>query len=105
MEKIVQDHEQRILALEQNYSTLSNKMQAVETGQMRIENTLLRESREQKELINKQRDEQDELFDTLVKHTLGIKKNNSNKKWELALAVVGGGGLLYAVFEILITRL
>ena len=106
MESMVQDHEKRIIALEQSYSTLSNKMQAVETGQMRIENTLLRESQEQKELINKQRSEQDELFGTLVEHTLGIKKTNNTKRWELFVIVAGGlvsgGGILFALFQLFV---
>ncbi len=101
MEKMVQDHEQRILTLERNYSEVKKEMTAVQTSQLEIKGTLLKESQEQKELINKQRKEQDALFKTLVDHTLGIRKNNSNKKWELALAIFGGGGLFYGVIEII----
>ncbi|WP_312093811.1 hypothetical protein [Niallia sp.] len=102
METIVQDHEQRILKLEQSYSDLKSQLVSVETGQLRIERTLLDEGREQKKLLAEQRKEQKELMDQLIAHTLGIKQTNSNKKWELALAIVGGGGFLYAVVDLIL---
>jgi len=99
----IENHEERITALEKNYADLTNKMQAVETGQLRIEKTLLEEGKEQKKLINEQREEQQELLNKLLEHTLNIKKNNSYKKWDLALALFGGGGLIYGII-ILITK-
>ncbi len=99
MESIVQDHEKRILALEQNYSEVKKEMTAVQTSQLEIKGVLLKEGQEQKELINKQRVEQDKLFQQLIGHTLGIKQNNNNKKWELILAVLGGGGFVYGIIE------
>ena len=101
METIVQDHEQRILKLEQSYSDLKSQLVSVETGQLRIERTLLDEGREQKKLLDEQRKEQKDLMDQLIEHTLGIKKTNSTKKWELALAIVGGGGFLYALVDLI----
>ncbi|PTY76932.1 hypothetical protein B5V89_16520 [Heyndrickxia sporothermodurans] len=108
MESIVQDHEKRILALEKNYADLTNKMQAVETGQLRIEKTLLEEGKEQKNLINeqkslinKQREEQEALLNRLIEHTLNIKQNSSNKRWDLALAIFGGGGLIFGVLSLI----
>ncbi|MGM9925218.1 MAG: hypothetical protein ACI35R_13315 [Bacillus sp. (in: firmicutes)] len=99
MEKIVQDHEQRIISLEKSYSDMQQKMQSVETGQLRIEKTLLEEGKEQKHLINKQREEQDQLFRELVTHTLSIKQNNNMQIWKLLGAMVGGGGVLYILIE------
>ncbi|WP_040596760.1 hypothetical protein [Parvimonas micra] len=101
MDERIENHETRITALEKNYADLTNKMQAVETGQLRIEKTLLVEGKEQKKLINQQREEQQELLNRLLEHTLNIKKNNSYKKWDLALALFGGGGLIYAVISLL----
>jgi len=100
MESMVQDHEKRILALEQNYSEVKKEMTAVQTSQLEIKGVLLKEGQEQKELINKQRKEQDELFRQLIGHTLGIKSNNNNKKWELLLAVFGGGGLVAGIIAL-----
>lgn len=91
----IENHEERITALEKNYADLTNKMQAVETGQLRMEKTLLEEGKEQKKLINEQREEQQELLNKLIEHTLNIKKNNNYKKWDLVLALFGGGGLIY----------
>ena len=103
MESIVQDHEKRILALEQNYSEVKKEMTAVQTSQLEIKGTLLRESQEQKSMIANQTKDQGELLNRLISHTLGIKKTNNAKKWELALAVggglVGGGGIILFVLE------
>lgn len=94
MESIVQDHEKRILALEQHYGEVKKEMTAIQTSQLEIKGVLLKEGQENRELINKQREEQDKLFQQLISHTLGIRSNNNNKKWELLLAVFGGGGLV-----------
>ncbi|WP_182104274.1 hypothetical protein [Niallia taxi] len=108
MESIVQDHEKRILALEQNYSEVKKELTAVQTSQIEIKGTLLEEGQKQRELINEQRKEikeqrkeQKGLMDQLIAHTLGIKKNNNTKVWELALAILGGGGFLYAVIDLI----
>ncbi|QJE31800.1 phage tail spike protein [Heyndrickxia coagulans] len=47
-----------------------------------------------------QREEQQEILNRLLEHTLNIKRNNSYKKWDLALALFGGGGLIYAVISL-----
>lgn len=100
MEEKLENHEQRITILEKNYSDLTNKMQAIETGQLRMEKMLLEEGTEQKKLINEQREEQQELLNRLLEHTLNIRKNNAYKKWDLALALFGGGGLIYALISL-----
>lgn len=100
MDMRLNDHETRITALEKNYADLTNKMQSVETGQLRIEKTLLEEGKEQKKLINEQREEQQELLDKLLEHTLNIKKNNAYRRWDLALALFGGGGLIYGLISL-----
>jgi len=109
MESIVQDHEKRILALEQNYSEVKKELTAVQTSQIEIKGTLLDEGLKQRELINEQRKEikeqrkeQKDLMGQLITHTLGIKKNNNINIWKLALALVGGGGFLYAVIDLII---
>ena len=104
MERMVQDHEQRLTVLEKNYSDMQQKMQAVETGMHRVEKTLLVEGKEQKDLINIQRKEQDALLKEVLVHTLGIKKTNNAKKWELAVAVFGGGGLFFVIMEFFINK-
>jgi uncharacterized protein YeeX (DUF496 family) len=99
MERMVQDHEKRILALEQNYSEVKKEMTAVQTSQLEIKGVLLKEGQDNRQLLNDQQKEQRELFQQLMKHTLGIKANNNNKKWELALAIVGGGGFLFLLIQ------
>ncbi|WP_155759658.1 hypothetical protein [Heyndrickxia coagulans] len=101
MDQRIENHETRIAALEKNYADLTNKMQAVETGQLRIEKTLLEEGKEQKKLINEQREEQQELLNKLLEHTLNIKQTNANKKWDFALALFGGGGFIYGLISLI----
>lgn len=102
MESIVQDHEKRILALEQNYSEVKKEMTAVQTSQLEIKGVLLKEGQDNRQLLNDQQKEQRELFQQLMQHTLGIKATNNNKKWELVLAIFGGGGFLFLLFQYLV---
>ncbi|GKU81190.1 hypothetical protein [Niallia sp. NCCP-28] len=108
METIVQDHEKRILALEQNYGEVKKELTSVQTIQMETKGTLLEEGQKQRELINKQREEidqqrkeQKELMGQLINHTLGIKKNNNNMLWKVLIAFVSGGGVLYTIFDLI----
>lgn len=102
MENMVQDHEKRIIALEQNYSEVKRDIAAVQTSQSKIENMLYTQNTEQKELIDKHQKEQKNLLDTLLIHTLGIKKDNNKHKWEVLLTAFGGGGIVYLIIEFLI---
>jgi hypothetical protein len=102
MESIVQDHEKRILALEQNYSEVKKEMTAVQTSQLEIKGVLLKEGQDNRELLNSQQKEQRELFQQLMQHTLGIKSTNNSKKWELAIALFGGGSFLFLLAQYLI---
>lgn len=90
MQEMVQDHEKRIISLEQNYSEVQRELTTVQNSQLRTENAVLNESRDQKELLNK-----------LLEHVLGTQKFNLTKKWQLILAIFGGGGAFYAVIQIL----
>lgn len=103
MENMVQDHERRILALEQNYSEVKREMTAVQTSQSKIEGMLYKQNTEQKELIEGHQKEQKELFNTLLHHTLGIKADSNKRKWEIMGSVAGGlvagGGILYLLIE------
>ncbi|QJX63038.1 hypothetical protein HLK66_16145 [Niallia circulans] len=112
MESIVQDHEKRILALEQNYGEVKKELTVVQTSQSEIKGVLVDEGIKQRELINKQREEiesqrkeQKELMQQLIAHTLGIKQNNNKNIWKVALAFAGGGGFLYAVFDLIAKNL
>lgn len=90
MQHIVQDHEKRIIKLEQNYSEVQRELTNVQNSQLRTENTVLETSRQQKELLER-----------LLDHVLGSKTFVLNKKWQLILTIFGGGGLVYAVLDLL----
>ena len=102
MESMVQDHEKRILALEQNYSEVKKEITAVQTSQSKIENMLYTQNTEQKKMIDNHQKEQKDLLNTLLGHTLGLKKDNHKHKWEVILAACGGGGLITFVLQFLI---
>lgn len=103
MENMVQDHEKRILELEKNYSEVKKEITVVQTSQSKIENMLYKQNMEQKELIEGHQVEQKALLDTLLTHTLGIKKDNNKQKWHIIGSVAGGiftgGGILYLILE------
>jgi len=94
MQIMVQDHEKRILTLEKNYSEVQRELTNVQNSQLRTENTVLETSRQQKELLEK-----------LLDHVLDTKKFSLTKKWQLILAIFGGGGAFYAIIQIAVEML
>jgi len=101
LENIVQDHEKRILALEQNYSEVKKEITQVQTSQSKIEGMLYSQNIEQKKLLEDHQSEQKKLLDTLLSHTLGIKKDSNNHKWGILAAAMSGGGIIALLVEIL----
>lgn len=94
LEKRVDDHEKRIADLEKNYGEVIERMGNVETGQLELQNVILKSAGDQKELLNK-----------LIEHSLGItvkqeetkgevSKLKINSKKEITLALLGGGGIV-----------
>src|SRR5438309_3520826 len=90
MEQMVQDHEKRISQLEKNYDEVRREMTTIHNGQLRIENTLLIESKEQKELLKK-----------LIDQKFGLDVINTSGKWRFFITALGSGGILYLLFELL----
>lgn len=101
MESIVQDHEKRILELEKSYGEVQKEITVVQASQAKIENMLYSQNTEQKELIDKHQKEQTALLDTLLHHTLGIKKDNNKQRKDILIALFGGGGILFLLIETL----
>jgi hypothetical protein len=89
---ILQDHEKRISELEKNFGIIQN-------SQLRIENTLLDESRQQKDLLHKLIDHKFVLDKTQLKQTFDLDKINILKKWEFWIASIGSGGILFFIAE------
>ncbi len=94
MQDMVQDHEKRIISLVQNYSDVQRELTNVQNSQLRTENIVMSESREQKELLNK-----------LLDHVLDARKFNLTKRWQLTLAIFGGGGVFYALIQLVASLL
>jgi chromosome segregation ATPase len=116
MDKIVQDHEQRLMQNEheikelkanqteftKQIEDLKRNQEQTQNSMLKLENTVLKANGEQKELLTK-----------LVDHTLLVNKKekereynlrriNLTNKWQFALTAVSGGGVIYLIFEILI---
>jgi hypothetical protein len=83
MKDIILDHEDRIKNLEMSYSRLEGKLTSVENGQLQLENTVLKTSQGQSELLNK-----------LIDNTFDLNKTKAIGRKEIILALVGGGGVL-----------
>jgi chromosome segregation ATPase len=104
MDKIVQDHEQRLIQhsheiqeLRANQTEFTNQMEELKRNQeqtqnsmLKLENTVLKANGEQKELLNK-----------LIDNHFDLKKINLTNKWQFALTAISGGGVLYLIVEIL----
>ncbi|MFP3721347.1 hypothetical protein SFC57_02615 [Niallia circulans] len=107
MEKIVQDHEKRIIILEQSYSELKSELSSfkgqlssVELGQVRIEKTLMEEGREQRKAITEFQKEQSKTLNKFIDQTLNIKKKNNENMWKILTGIFGVGGLVYMLFDV-----
>jgi hypothetical protein len=90
IEQMVQDHEKRIGQLEKNYDEVKRDIAQIQNGQLRIETTLLQESRDQKALLNK-----------IITQKFSIDKINTTEKWKFLGALVGSGGILYVIIELI----
>lgn len=93
MHEIVQDHERRIVELEKNHTEMKN-------GMLRIENTVLQEGKEQKQLLNKL---MDHFFDER-KDVRNTKIKLTEIRWSTIAGLLGGGGGLALLIQWLLTR-
>ncbi|MEM5012056.1 hypothetical protein WKH57_15150 [Niallia taxi] len=107
MESMVQDHERRILILEQSYSELKSELSSfkgqlstVELGQVRIEKTLIEEGREQRKAISDSQKEQTKILNKFIDQTLNIKKKNNENFWKILTGLTGAGGVLYVIIDL-----
>jgi chromosome segregation ATPase len=105
MDKIVQDHEQRLIQNEheikelkanqteftKQIEDLKRNQEQTQNSMLKLENTVLKANGEQKELLNK-----------LIDNHFDLKKINLTNKWQFALTFVSGGGVLYLIIELLI---
>jgi hypothetical protein len=89
---ILKDHEKRITELEKNFGIIQN-------SQLRMESTLLNESRMQKDLLHKLIDQKFVLDKTQLKQTFDLDKIDILKKWEFWIAAIGSGGILFFIAE------
>jgi hypothetical protein len=83
MQEQLLDHEDRIKTLETNYSNLVGEITSVKNGQLQLENTVLKTSQGQNELLNK-----------LIDNTFDLKKTKLVGRKEIIIASVGGGSIL-----------
>jgi hypothetical protein len=90
IEQMVNDHEIRISKLEQSYDQMQRDIATIQNGQLRIETTLLQESRDQKALLTK-----------LINQKFTLDKINTTNKWKVFGSIVGSGGILYLLIELI----
>jgi myo-inositol catabolism protein IolC len=83
MQNLILDHEDRIKTLEKNYGTLVGEITSVKNGQLQLENTVLKTSQGQSELLNK-----------LIDNTFDLKKTKLISRKEIWIAGLGGGSII-----------
>lgn len=91
------DHEGRIKILEQNYSKLEGKISSIENGQLQLENTVLKTSQDQKDLLTKLIDHHLDLKKSSAASDVELKKTRIISQKELWVAVLGSGGIVTLV--------
>lgn len=90
VDAILQDHEKRIVVLEHGYQHVSDKLTSLESGMLRVENTVLSEGRENRALVKTMLENQFQL---------NKKKLTSSEKVKVAListfgTILGGGAIV-----------
>ena len=83
MQEQLLDHETRIKSLELSYANLVGEITSVKNGQLQLENTVLKTSQGQSELLNK-----------LIEKTFDLKKTKMVSRKEMVIAAISGGGVL-----------
>jgi chromosome segregation and condensation protein ScpB len=93
MEEVVHDHERRITILEEQYKQVGIKLNEVEKGQYRLENTVTSEFRENRGLLNR-----------LIENQFKLDKQKMTSKEKVTLAIIallsgglGAGGIVSLV--------
>lgn len=88
-----QDHEDRLKVLETNYSKLTTEVSEIKSAQYQTQSILLKESQDQKDMLNK-----------LIDQTFGLKKITARERWkflgQVTVAIFGAGGFLAVILEI-----
>lgn len=97
MEEVVQDHEKRITVLEEQYRQVGIKLNEVEKGQYRLENTVTSEFRENRGLLNR-----------LIENQFKLDKQKMTGREKIILAIIalfsggiGAGGIVTLVLQFL----
>lgn len=90
MQEQLLDHEDRIKTLEKNYAVLVGDMAEIRNGQLRLENTILKTTQDQNQLLNK-----------LIDNSFDLKKTSVVSKKEIWVAILGGGGALGVIGALL----
>ena len=83
MQEQLLDHETRIKSLELSYANLVGEITSVKNGQLQLENTVLKTSQGQSDLLNK-----------LIEKTFDLKKTKMVSRKEMVIAAISGGGVL-----------
>lgn len=87
---IWQNHEQRITTLEVTMSGISQKMDSVEK-------TVREGNEEQKKKL-------DTIDQRLLDEFFYKKRSNHDNKWQMAGKILGAGGIIYVVFDLVISK-
>ncbi|MCP3738829.1 hypothetical protein [Rossellomorea sp. BNER] len=94
IEQRVDNHERRITELEKNQYEMKN-------GMLRIENTVLQQGKEQKDMLSK-------FIDHFFQDRKDVRQNKtklSEIRWQTIATLLGGGGVLVLIIQWLLTKI
>jgi hypothetical protein len=94
VENIVQDHERRLLKVEDEMKDVKDKLSSVENVNLQTQNIVLNQNKSMQE-----------NFDKLLTGVIDIKKTNVSGKYsmfsQLFTGALGAGGAIWAVIEVI----
>ncbi|VXC08721.1 hypothetical protein BACI349Y_560051 [Bacillus sp. 349Y] len=108
MERMVQDHENRITSLEDSQKETNEAILSIQRenennrhSMLKLENTVLKANSEQKVILDKLLENVLETNKEEKNRQYHLNKINLTNKWQFALTAISSGGILYVVLQIL----
>lgn len=111
IEMVLDDHENRLVKLEKSDLEKELRIQKIEDNYLRLENTIMAESRETRDILREGMNKQweliksrDDKFAAEAERQHILKKTRIERNSEILLRLLTAGGIIYLLMESLFTK-
>lgn len=111
IEMVLDDHENRLVKLEKSDLEKELRIQKIEDNYLRLENTIMAENRETRDILREGMNKQweliksrDDKFAAEAERQHILKKTRIERNSEILLRLLTAGGIIYLLMESLFTK-